>query len=469
VVTPLRRVATLSLWTVQEPELNALIVLLFYSLFLVKYAVDGLRILPNSAKLIPEALSAIVLLVVIGRLLSGSRVRLDWRYAIFFALLLFTLFFGFMAQSVEAGPIVSGLRLYLKALPFFFLPAVYPFTERQLKTLFFSLVPLVCMQIPIAFFQKYVAFRGLWHTGDMITGTTTASGPLSLVMLCGIAALVVLYLRSLVRFIPFLIGAGLLFAPTTINETKITIVVLPFVILLPMLFMPAGKRTIKKIAPILAVGAACAVGFLAVYAYFTQFDASGESIGTFFESGAYEKYLYNKGNTNTSRELARLDTVIFAVDYLKRDPLRLAFGVGAGNASMSPLNGFEGKYATYSRAMGIEQTQVTYFLWEIGLVGLLTYLLLYAISFRDAVFLARRDGPFSALGQYWATMLVVWGIGLTYMSIFTVYEMTYFFWFVSGLVGSKAWDLRRAESEAHRAARRTTAESMRGTATVGAA
>jgi len=459
VVTARRHVATLSLSTVQEARLNVLVILMFYSVFLGKYFADGLRILPASAKLLPEALSAVALVIVIARLLSGSRIRLDWRYGIFFALLLFTLAFGFMAQSVEAGPIVSGLRFYLKPLPFFLLPAVYPFTDRQLKTLFYSLVPAICMETPVAFYQKYVAFRSLWHTGDMITGTVLASGPLSLLMLFAIAGLVVLYLRGQLGLIAFVFGVGFLLAPTTINETKITIIVLPLVILLPAFFMPRAKRSIRKLAPILAVGSACAVSFLAVYAYFQQFDAGGESIQTFVESGEYNKYLYNKGDTYQSKDLARADTIVFAIDFLKRDPLTLAFGVGAGNASLSPLKTFEGKYASYFGPMGLSQTQVTYLLWEMGFVGVLTYLFFYAVSFQDALFLARGEGNFAFLGQYWATIVVVMTLALLYTSTFSSYEMTYLFWFFSGLVGSKAWEQRRAESAAALARRRQRAQS----------
>ncbi len=441
--------------------MNALIIVLFYSLFLGRYFVDGLRLLPASAKLLPELLSAIALVIVIGQLIGGARIRLDWRYGLFFVLLLFTLFFGFMAQSVDAGPIVSGLRFYLKPLPFFLLAAVYPLTERQEKTLFYSLVPLVCMEAPVAFYQKYVAFRAMWHTGDVITGTLIASGPLSLIMLCAITAVVILYLRSMLGLIPFVIGVGFLLAPTTINETKITIILLPLVTLLPVVFMPRGKRPVRKLVPILAVGAVCAVSYLAVYSYFSQFE-HGESIESFMESGAYEKYLYNKGDQNSSRDLARLDTVIFAVDFLKRDPLRLAFGVGAGNATQSPLKNFEGKYADYYGPMGIGQTQVTYFIWEIGFFGLFVYLLFCAVSFRDAVFLARGEGPFAALGQYWATVIVVMTIGLAYSAIFTSYELSYLFWFFSGLVGSKAHVQRRAESAAAQAIRRPSAQNVGG-------
>src|SRR5215471_13018847 len=88
------------------------------------------KFLPSSLHLLPEFCSAIALLIVIARVCTGARVRLDWRYGLFLGSLAFIMSFGFFAQSVDAGPIVGGLRFYLKALPFLLLPAVYPFTDR---------------------------------------------------------------------------------------------------------------------------------------------------------------------------------------------------------------------------------------------------------------------------------------------------------------------------------------------------
>ena len=439
--------------------MNLLVVLTFFSVMLARYLVEGVRILPGYAKLLPELMSAIALLVVLARLLGGSRIRLDWRYGLFFGLLFFIIFFGFFAQSMDAGPMVGGLRFYLKALPFFLLPAVYPFTERQIKVQFVWLFLLVCLQTPVAFYQKYVQFRTMWHTGDNITGTVAASGQMSIIMVCTIAALVVLYLRDKLRFIPFLIGVGFLLAPTTINETKITLILLPLVVALPALFMPRGQRSLRKLVPILVTGGVAVVTFFSVYAYYASFQKYGQDLGSFVENKTYKNYLLNGGDKHRSEIIGRGDTLIYAYNRIKQDPLVFAFGVGAGNASRTQWKIFEGKYSKLYTPMGIGQTQVTYFLWEIGFVGLFAYLFLFYSAFRDAVFLSRSDSPFAHVGQAWATAVVILGISLLYESIMGMDELQYAFWFYSGFCATKAWELRAAARAAP--TRRLTAQPGR--------
>ena len=82
--------------------------------------------------LIPELLSGIAMLVVLVRLMNGTRVALDWRYGLFLLVLLFTIAFGYAVQDVPTGAMLAGARSYLKFLPFFLLPAVHRFTPRQL-------------------------------------------------------------------------------------------------------------------------------------------------------------------------------------------------------------------------------------------------------------------------------------------------------------------------------------------------
>ena len=118
------------------------------------------------------------------------------------------------------------------------------------------------------------------------------------------------------------------------------------------------------------------------------------------------------------------------------------FGVGAGNASQTSMKQFQGKYSKYYKAYGIGYTQVGYWLWELGFVGLLTHLFVFFASYRDAVFLARSESPFSAIGQTWATILVVLVIVLGYTSMFGIDVTLYLFWFYTGLCASKAWELR---------------------------
>jgi hypothetical protein len=161
-----------------------------------------------------------------------------------------------------------------------------------------------------------------------------------------------------------------------------------------------------------------------------------------------QTYLYNKGNKQRSNDLGRIDTLVFAVKRLEEDPLVFGFGVGAGNATATQMKQFEGKYSKYYRAYGVGYTQVGYWLWELGFAGLLVHLFLLAATFRDAVFLARSDSPSAPMGQAWATILVVFFIALGYQAIFAMDVMVYPFWFYTGLIASRAWELRASRATA---------------------
>jgi O-antigen ligase len=90
-------------------------------------------------------------------------------------------------------------------------------------------------------------------------------------------------------------------------------------------------------------------------------------------------------------------------------------------------------------------TQVTTCLWEIGVVGLLTYLMLYAFVLHDARMLSRLDGEAGLLGQIWATVAVIMVFGLVYKSVFSMTEIGYLFWFYTGVVAGRAVEERTAQ------------------------
>ena len=119
------------------------------------------------------------------------------------------------------------------------------------------------------------------------------------------------------------------------------------------------------------------------------------------------------------RALGRVDSIVIAVEVLSRDPMAMIFGLGAGNVSKSPIKGFSGEYAHYYGPYGVGMTQLTSFMWEIGLFGVAIYLLLYLFVFRDAYFLARNaEGAAGVLGHAWATVMIIMTFALAYKDIF---------------------------------------------------
>ena len=87
-------------------------------------AMKSLGWLPDSLGFLPEVFGLVVTILVI---ILGVRNRFQFvrpGYWITFAALVVCILSGIVVNSVEPGPIFSGIRYYLRAIPLFFLPAV---------------------------------------------------------------------------------------------------------------------------------------------------------------------------------------------------------------------------------------------------------------------------------------------------------------------------------------------------------
>jgi hypothetical protein len=399
--------------------------------------------LNSYAILIPELLSGIAMLVVLVRVMGGARIAFDWRYGVCLAGLLFTIVFGYMVQDVPDGAMLAGARSYLKFLPFFLLPAVHRFTPRQLHVQLMLLLAIALAETPLALYQRFVEFGSAMHTGDPVKGTLTSSSGLSMFMVITIAGAVVFYLRGRLRLAALIVLAAWLFLPTTINETKATVLLLPVALLVPAMLMPRKARLLPKLMPILGVGLLAGAAFVISYNILIQNREYAGPLGEFFTSDDVRYYLYT-GAANTDQPyVGRFDSIEIALEHTSEDPLKLAFGYGAGNVSESFLPQFAGRYSDYFVRLGVGQTQVTTFLWEIGIAGLLAYLSLFYLVLRDSITLARSSDPSAYLGQLWTIAVIIMTFGLVYKSVFSMNDFGYLFWYFSGVVASRAVVVRQ--------------------------
>jgi hypothetical protein len=263
-------------------------------------------------------------------------------------------------------------------------------------------------------------------------------------MMGAIAACITLYLRRRIGVAALAASVVLLFIPTTLNETKATLALLPLAFLIPALSTPRGYNAIRRLLPIAAVGALAAIAFVVVYNYLIQFNRTGhQPLGEFFSNGRVAEYLYAESADREVNYIGRFDSIVFAWDGIGRDPQTFVFGLGAGNVSTSFLSQFDGEYAAYYERYGVGMTQLTTFLWEVGVAGLLAYLFLYYLLWRDARFLARGEGQDALVGQIWVTVTVIMGFGLIYKSVFSMTEIGYLFWYFSGVVVSRVVEARK--------------------------
>jgi hypothetical protein len=424
--------------------MHGLVIALLLQILIVEYLIESRGWLHPYVILVPEVLSAIAMLVVLLRIMSGARVDFDWRYGVFIVALLFTLVVGYMIQDVPDGAMLAGARSYLKFLPFFLLPAVHRFTPKQLQTQLMLVLVLALMQMPLALYQRFVEFAGSMHTGDPVKGTLTTSSAMSMFMVAVIAGCVTFYLRGRLSMRALIVLCAALFLPTTINETKATLLLLPFALLVPALLMPGKARQLRKVAPIIGVGLVAVTGFVLVYNYLIQYRQYAGPISEYFTSDTALYYLYTGAANTDQNYIGRFDSIEIALEHTSQDPLRLAFGYGAGNVSESFLPEFAGRYWSYFTRFDVGATQITTLLWELGVVGVVLYLYLIALVGKDAFTLARSNDAAAPLGQIWAVATIVMAFALVYKSVFSMNDFGYLFWYFSGVVASRAVAVRHA-------------------------
>jgi hypothetical protein len=423
--------------------MQALVIALLLQIMGVEYLIESRGWLHPYAILIPEMLSGVAMLVVLVRIMGG-RIALDWRYGLFILVLLFTITFGYSSQDVPQGAMLAGARSYLKFLPFFLLPAVHRFTPRQLHVQLMLLFALALMQTPLAVYQRFVEFAHAMHTGDPVKGTLTTSSALSMFLVAAIAGAVVFYLRGRLRLTALIAICAWLFLPTTINETKATLLLLPFALVVPALLMPGKAQRLRKLLPLIAVGVIAVTAFVSSYNYMIQSREYAGPISEYITNSETLRYYLYTGAANTDQAfVGRFDSIEIALEYTSQDPLTLAFGYGAGNVSESFLPQFDGKYADYYLRFGVGQTQVTQLLWEVGVVGLLAYLFVFYLVLRDSLTLARSNDSAAPLGQLWAVAVMIMTFALIYKSVFAMNDFGYLFWYFSGVVASRAVVVRQ--------------------------
>jgi hypothetical protein len=260
-----------------------------------------------------------------------------------------------------------------------------------------------------------------------------------MLLLCGIGGVVTMYLRGKLKLSHTLFLMLWLFVPTTLNETKATILLLPITLILPALAMPRGLGAARKLVPIIAMGAVAGLMYVFVYNALLQYREQGASIGDIAGNKTFiERYLYTGAAEHEVKYLGRFDSIELAIDHIVDDPVKLVFGYGAGNVSTSSLEQFEGRFVSYYDRYGVGMTELTTLLWETGLMGVAMYLLLHWFLFRDAWRLARSDDSLAAFGQAWLAVVTIMTFALIYKATFPMNEISYPFWYFGGIVMSRS-------------------------------
>jgi hypothetical protein len=402
-----------------------------------------MAILPGPAKFVPEVLGGVALLCVIA---LGIRDRFRFvrpAYWVVFALLVISLTAGAVANKLDPGPLFTGIRAYVRAIPWFLMPAVFSFSENQLRTQFKWLLGISLLQVPIAIEQRiqtandYYGFVAI--TGDMTIGTLQLSGYLS-IFLIGVACVIAaLTLKGFLSKWRGLLLAILVLIPTMINETKATVIMLPLGVFATFLAAaPRGQR-LKQLVIVPLVLCVFLALFVPVYDALVEGRKDASPIGDFFfKSDTATQYLETNSGIGATKPMGRVDALRIAAEETIHDPVRAAFGVGIGNTMGSTLGPqFSGKYVE-RYAMVTAGTNLAGMLLELGFFGFALVLWLHWLIIRDAWFVAEHgDNRTSALAAGWVGITAVMLLSLPYTAIQVSVALSFLFWYFSGFIAAE--------------------------------
>jgi hypothetical protein len=354
------------------------------------------------------------------------------------------------------------MRSYLKYTPVFLLPAVFNYTDQDMSNQLKVLLLLALIQTPIAFAQKF----GMQYHADVVAGTLGIGSTLSIYVVCAITILFSFYYRGYMSLRLFLLLSFIIFLPTTINESKITLVLLPVALLVVAALSPSRGLSGRHLIAIVGVLACFALVYTFVYNKLYDIGGEGGLVSFFTEpERGVKHYLYSgkgaeldpekvlkrketgvvgeiPGDDARVDKIRRLDSIVLPLRVLSDDPVKLVLGLGIGNVGESFIERFSGDYThLYNESSGklsTGRTQLNIWLWEIGIVGIALFLLFFFWIFLDASHLRVDNGFVGTFAVGWAVVVIIIVLTLPYRQIMVFNVLGFLFWYFSGYIAAKS-------------------------------
>lgn len=404
------------------------------------------ELVPSVVKNLPDLGGVVVFIAFILESLRGRGFQLPVKYAVYAMLLMLLVCFSAIVNNQSSGSIILGVKNYFIYIPFFLLPFAYSFSQAEIRKYLYAMLGIALFQVPLAMYQRFVQFADRMHNGDIINGTLGISSFLSIFLICAIALLLGFYMRKR-------LGLGLLaclmlflFLPTTVNETKGTLIILPLAILAPAIANAIHTGSIRSLIPIGMLGCILVIGFLFIFSQFEK-QVFGRELGeqdmmkyTFqdkdIEERSAEAPVIGKLRLNREQEVGRGDSMLLPFKVLSKDFFSIAFGVGIGNASETSIDLLAGDFKKYEH-LKPDYTVISRVTWELGVLGLVAAFAIVVMVAWDAFIVASRQDYIGAFALGWLGVVAVVAFSMTYKELIYGNVISMFFWFFCGYVSSQ--------------------------------
>ena len=378
---------------------------------------------------IPEFISVIVAVSIPFKTAVTKQINLPLKYSILLTIYIANLIIGFLLNDVNGWVMLAGLRIYTKFLPVFLLPIIFSFTEHDFRKLILFVFVLAMIQFPVVLWQRFVKYSASL-SGDPMGGTLgySTSGVLAIFLLAVISFLVAFYFKEIISMPVFLLSLAAAFIPITLNETKISFVLLPIAFIFPALFLKAKRESIFRAMLVVIIFFSSVFVLKNIYNYFQQ-KRWGYGIETFV---AMPERLNEYSRT-------RLNPIKYAFTKALSGPRFTFFGHGAGNVSEGFTRKLNGKYIDQAYYYGVYKVSFTLMMWETGIIGTITFFVFSLLIFLDALNLCKEDGLTGAFSLGMLSFVIFFILSTFYTTTLDTNVLMYLFFLSGGYVASRRY------------------------------
>jgi hypothetical protein len=205
--------------------------------------------------------------------------------------------------------------------------------------------------------------------------------------------------------------------PTAINETKITIILIPIMLFTALLF--SRKLNIKYI---IGIGLFLIVFFIG---YSMLYDALGytNSFADAFSYNGLQKYFYASQENWGTVDAGRMTKILWALDTIKTNPF-FGFGLGAAyGGATSGLSGYIFKSNFLGDTLGGTKQQLVLSLIDLGILGTIIVLFLLIVFFVKV--LSVKELSSEKILAFNSSIIVF--VAFPYSQIFYLYQIMFIY------------------------------------------
>ena len=299
----------------------------------------------------------------------------------------------------------AGIKRYFQYWGLMFALAAVPFTPQQVRRWIVFLLLLGLVQLPFALYQRAVLMPMRLNMPkdvvpvDIVAGTFEGSitggannNVMAFLLLILIAGLVAAYRESVIkRPLVLWVGLAMVAAPLALGETKLAAVLLPIALAIVCIDLIKKRPFVFLAGSLITVVAAGAL----MWSYVALQATEGRGQMS-FQQRLQESIEYNIGSRGYfgGASLNRGNVLPFWWEkHGASDPIGTIVGHGIGASAGGSGGDTVGHMDRRYQGVAIGLTTASSLLWDVGLLGLMLILTIYAGAFFTAGALVARASP----------------------------------------------------------------------------